>query len=598
MTRQFSAQPQFGANLKPHGTTNFRIYAPDLDVLSLELDGRSIAMRRGADGIFEATEPAPAGTRYGFRVRPDLIVPDPASRAQPEGVHGPSMVIDPLSYEWRNGGWRGRPWHEAVILELHAGLLGGYAGIRQRLRQYAAMGITGIELMPVAQFPGERNWGYDGVLPYAPQWSYGWPDELKGLIDEAHGLGLMVLLDVVYNHFGPDGNYLPVYASTLFRGDRTTPWGPALDFQNAHLSRYFIDNAIYWLNEYRFDGLRLDAVHAIGDHAWLKKLATEVRAACSVDRHIWLVLENDENATELLAPGLFNAQWNDDGHHVIHRLLSGEVDGYYSDYREQPAAKLATVLSEGFLFQGQASDYRNGAARGTSSKHLPPTAFVLFIQNHDQIGNRAFGDRLTSLASADAMQAALTLLLLAPQVPLLFMGEEVGATAPFQFFTDHEGELAAAVREGRRKEFAGFARFDDETKRSEIPDPNEAATFERSRPYRDDPDEERWRSFVSRLLRIRGQHIAPRLHTCLTLGAQALGDGAVEAGWLLDGGLELTLLCNLGPSEAHITYPPYSPFFVSRPDLSHEFEHDRLPAFTTIAYLREPAQPDRCASTS
>jgi malto-oligosyltrehalose trehalohydrolase len=542
-------------------------------------------MDRLHNGMFEATSVAPAGTRYGFRISADLVVPDPASRAQPDGVHGLSMVVDPGSYEWRHREWLGRPWREAVILELHVGLLGGFSGVARRVADYAELGITAVELMPIAQFPGERNWGYDGVQLYAPQWSYGGPDELKRLIDVAHGLGLMVLLDVVYNHFGPDGNYLPLYASPFFRRDRDTLWGHAIDVARPEVSAFFEDNAVCWLNEFRFDGLRFDAAHAIHDDDWLKDLARRIRARCDPARHIHLVLENDDNNADLLAPSLFDAQWNDDGHHALHRLLTSEIDGYYADYADKPAEKLAQVLSQGFLFQGQSSPYRNNATRGKPSAHLPPTAFVLFLQNHDQIGNRAFGERHARLAHPEACRAALALLLLAPQIPLLFMGEECGEIAPFLYFTDHKSELADMVRAGRRKEFARFSSF-AAVSAELIPDPNDPTTFESSIPYGDAADDGSRKSLVRQLLRERAARITPYLDGCRSAGARALNDHAVTARWRLGNNALLTMFANLGDTGCHVDVDTDSSLlFESRTGLLHSIRDGVLPPFSTVALL-------------
>jgi len=337
------------------------------------------------------------------------------------------------------------------------------------------LGFTAIELMPVAAFPGTRNWGYDGVLPFAPAEAYGTPDELKALIDRAHELGLMMMLDVVYNHFGPDGNYLSAYAPEFFRDEVHTPWGAAIDFRCHAVRRFFIENALYWIREFRFDGLRLDAVHAIEPKDFLVDLAREVRAS-TPGRHTHLVLENDANDAELLRDG-FDGQWNDDFHHTVHVLLTGEGFGYYRDHVHDPAKRLARVLAEGFDYQGQTSQHR-ARARGSRSCDLSPASFVSFLQNHDQVGNRAGGERLIDLADEDALRAAIALLLLAPQIPLVFMGEEIGTRAPFLFFTDHGPRLAQAVREGRAREFA----FETH---KEMPDPNAIETFLASQPEND-----------------------------------------------------------------------------------------------------------------
>src|SRR5262245_27377995 len=415
--------------------------------------------------------------------------------------------------------------------------------------------------MPINDFPGGRNWGYDGVLSFAPDAAYGTPEELKSLVDAAHGLGLMVYLDVVYNHFGPDGNWLHAYASPFFRADRTTPWGNALDVRQPEVRRFFVENALYWLIEYRFDGLRFDAVHAIADRApFLAELATGIRAGVDPGRHVHLVLENDANEAAPLEAG-FEAQWNDDGHHALHVLLTGERDGYYADYADAPARRLARCLGEGFIYQGEPSAHRGGAARGESSVHLPPTAFVLFLQNHDQVGNRAFGDRLTTLTRPGALRAATALLLLSPQIPLLFMGEEVGSTRPFLFFTAHNDELAAAVRDGRRREFAALARRD-------LPDPNAAESFMRSCPEpaaAESADGAAWLALHRELLALRRREIAPRLPGARALGASAIGDAAVEARWrLADGGI-LMLAVNLGPAPVPFAAPSDRMLFALAP---------------------------------
>ncbi|MBP1124385.1 MULTISPECIES: malto-oligosyltrehalose trehalohydrolase [Pseudomonas] len=532
----------------PHGAimldaqhTRFALWAPDAFYVSVELEhGKSIAMLPQADGWFETEVACPAGTRYRFNIDGEMEVPDPASRAQADDVHGWSLVVDPLAYEWRHSQWQGRPWHEAVIYELHVGALGGYAAVEQHLPRLAELGVTAIELMPLAQFPGERNWGYDGVLPYAPQSSYGSPEQLKHLIDTAHEHGLAVILDVVYNHFGPDGNYLGQYAAGFFQEEVHTPWGAGIDFNRREVRDFFLDNALMWLLEYRFDGLRLDAVHAIDNPDFLQELAHRVRQQVDTGRHVWLMLENELNQASLLRQD-FDAQWNDDFHNVLHVLLTGETDAYYSDFAQDPTAKLARCLGEGFIYQGHTT--RHGHARGEPSADLPPTAFVAFLQNHDQIGNRALGERLHQLCSPQALNAATALLLLSPMIPLLFMGDEVNASEPFLFFTDHHGDLAEAVREGRRNEFADFAAFHDPERRERIPDPNALSTFTRSTPrFADNEQAELYRH----LLRLRHRHIVPHLPGAVALGAQVLADAAVSARWRLGDGSTLQIDLNLG----------------------------------------------------
>ncbi|RON48124.1 malto-oligosyltrehalose trehalohydrolase [Pseudomonas frederiksbergensis] len=554
----------------PHGAimldaehTRFALWAPDAFDVSVELDdGQSIPLQRQSDGWFVIKTRCPAGTRYRYNIDGELEVPDPASRAQAGDLDRHSVVVDPLAYHWQHNDWQGRPWNEAVIYELHVGTLGGYSEVEQHLARLVELGITAIELMPLAQFPGERNWGYDGVLPYAPQASYGSPEQLKHLIDTAHGHGLAVILDVVYNHFGPDGNYLHRYAKGFFREDKHTPWGAAIDFRRREVRDFFIENALMWLLEYRFDGLRLDAVHAIEDPDFLQELAQRVRRQTAPGRHVWLNLENEHNQASLLEQG-FDAQWNDDGHNALHVLLTGETDAYYADYAENPTEQLARCLSEGFVFQGHIN--RHGESRGEPSGHLPPSAFVLFLQNHDQIGNRAFGERLHQLAPTDALKAATALLLLSPMIPLMFMGDEFAAEQPFLFFTSHHGELAELVREGRRNEFAAFSAFQDPHKREQIPDPNAPQTFEASQPRpADEPAQQAIHDLYRQLLKLRHEHIIPHLPGSRALGAEVLGQGAVSASWRLGNGNLLRIDLNL--SDAPVVHPPQA-------DASLLFEH-------------------------
>ena len=555
----------------PHGAimldaqhTRFALWAPDAFYVSVELeDGKSIAMLPQAEGWFEVEIKCPAGTRYRYNIDGEMDVPDPASRAQALDVHGWSVVVDPLAYQWRHCTWQGRPWHEAVIYELHVGVLGGYAAVEQQLPRLAELGITAIELMPLAQFPGERNWGYDGVLPYAPQSSYGTPEQLKQLIDSAHEHGLAVILDVVYNHFGPDGNYLGQYAQGFFQEDVHTPWGAGIDFDRREVRDFFLDNALMWLLEYRFDGLRLDAVHAIDNPGFLKELAHRVRQQVDTGRHVWLMLENELNQASLLTHD-FDAQWNDDFHNVLHVLLTGETDAYYSDFAENPTDKLARCLGEGFIYQGHTT--RHGHERGEPSGDLPPSAFVVFLQNHDQIGNRALGERLHQLCSPQALKAATTLLLMSPMIPLMFMGDEVNAEAPFLFFTDHHGDLAEAVREGRRNEFADFAAFKDPERREHIPDPNALPTFLQSAPGF---AENAHSQFYRHLLSLRHLHVVPHLPGSVALGAQVLADGAVTARWRLGNGSVLQIDLNLGDTPLDHPAPTHLLFETPATDEAH-----------------------------
>ena len=574
----------FGATVLDNGRTRFRLWAPKQDKVAVEIDGRGdVPMRRLADGWFETEVDCGAGTRYRYRMASGLAVPDPAARMQANDVHGPSVVVDPRSYHWRAGDWRGRPWREAVIYELHVGVLGGFAGVAAELPRLKDLGITAVELMPINDFPGRRNWGYDGVLPFAPDRAYGTPDDLKTLIDTAHQLGLMMFLDVVYNHFGPDGNYIASYAPQVFRDDIATPWGPAIDFRLPEVRRFFTDNALTWLMEYRFDGLRFDAVHAISETDWLDEMAATVRATVEPGRHVHLVLEHDGNAADHLRRD-FDAQWNDDGHHVLHVLLTAEREGYYVDYADDTAERLARCLRDGFIYQGSPSQHRGGEKRGTPSGDLPPTAFVLFLQNHDQIGNRAFGDRLTTCANPAALDAAIALQLLCPQIPLLFMGEEDASTSPFQFFTDHHGELADKVREGRRREFKSFKAFADPARRAEIPDPNAPATFERSKARPGEDDKHR-HDLYRRLLALRRKHIVPYLDGAKAVDARAVGPAAVVARWRL-GPSVLTIATNLAAEPCEFVAPSGTLVFAQPGGAAAATQ---LAGYTTLAYL-EPAR--------
>ena len=572
----FARDLPFGASLIDGGT-RFRLWAPRQRQVWVQIGGgEAVPMRRLAGGWFATEADCGADTPYRYLLESGVAVPDPASRAQAEDVHGPSLVVDPRAYRWRNADWRGRPWTETVLYELHAGLLGGFAGVQRELARLADLGITAVELMPVNDFPGQRNWGYDGVLPFAPDRAYGSPDDLKALVDAAHDHGLMIFLDVVYNHFGPDGNYLASYTD-FFRDDLATPWGAAIDFRRAEVRRFFTENALYWLMEYRFDGLRFDAVQAITEADWLDEMAATVRATVEKDRHVHLVLEHDDNVADHLRRD-FDAQWNDDGHHVLHVMLTHEREGYYVDYADRAAERLARCLSEGFVYQGDASVHRKGEPRGTPSRDLPPTAFVLFLQNHDQIGNRAFGDRLTASVDHQTLEAAIVLQLLCPQIPLIFMGEETASTSPFQFFTDHHGELADAVREGRRREFASFAAFSDPVRRAAIPDPNSPETFERSRPQGDAERGADRAALYRRLLALRRDVIVPHLSGARALGAEPIGPSAVLARWRLGDGSILTLAANPGAEPCPLARPAGDLIYGSDPP-------GQLAGHTTLAFL-------------
>lgn len=485
----FDSADKLGAHFHENGGCDFLVWALRAQRLGLHLISpceRILPMQQLPDGYFQAHVPDVApGAHYLYRFESGEERPDPASRFQPEGVHGPSEVVDPR-FQWEDLSWRGIELRDYVFYELHVGTFtpeGTFDAIVPRLAELRELGVSAIELMPVAQFPGSRNWGYDGAYPFAVQSSYGGPHALKRFVDACHRAGLAAVLDVVYNHLGPEGNYLSRFGP-YFTDFHHTPWGDAINFDRAqsdHVRRYFIENALQWIEDFHFDALRLDAVHAITDTSaqpFLGELAAAVhRRAAELDRKIYLFPESDLNDARIVSTdpvcgyGL-DAAWNDDFHHSVHTLLTSDRQGYYADFGS--TAQLARAFSEGFVYSGQESKYR-GRRHGNSSKSLPAEKFVVFAQNHDQAGNRRLGERLSSLVSFEALKVAAGLVLLSPFLPLLFMGEEYGETAPFLYFVSHgDAALIEAVRKGRREEFSRFAWQGD------IPDPQDESTFARS----------------------------------------------------------------------------------------------------------------------
>jgi malto-oligosyltrehalose trehalohydrolase len=546
------------------GEVKFRVWAPAQPQMRLEVAGHSsLNVMKPCDGGWhelKISQP-PSGIRYAFVLADGTRVPDPASHFQPDQLDGMSELIDPNSYVWRDRSWKGRPWHTAVIYELHVGTFtaeGTFLAAVEKLDHLVSLGITAIELMPIGAFPGRRNWGYDGVFPNACANAYGRPDHLKFLVDEAHARGLMVFLDVVYNHFGPEGNFLSLYAPQFFTERHHTPWGAAINFDGADsqpVREFFIGSATRWVQEFHFDGLRLDAVHAIVDDSklhFLDELANRVRR-CVPDRTIHLVLENEENqAARLLRdagrPLTYTAQWNDDVHHVLHSAATDEACGYYADYHGD-TVKLARALSEGFAFQGELMAFR-GSPRGEASWFLPPDAFITFVQNHDQIGNRATGERWGKLASHRARRAVASIYLLLPQIPMLFMGEEWNASQPFPFFCDFGGELAEAVRKGRQAEFAHLPEFSHPSDGHTIPDPLGESTFQSAILHwedREEPGHAQWLEWYRQVLRIRQAKIVPRLaHMTGGNGIYLIrGPQALSVQWMCPGGERLQLNANL-----------------------------------------------------
>lgn len=476
----------------------FRVWAPEAAAVELVLErpvgGTAVhAMTRDADGFHSVRVPgAGVGDRYRYRIDGAGPFPDPASRFQPEGVHGPSEVVDPSRFPRPPAGWSGIAPADAVIYELHVGTFspeGTYEGVVRRLPHLAELGVTAIEIMPVADFPGRRNWGYDGVAPCAPARCYGRPEDLARLVDAAHRAGLAVLLDVVYNHLGPDGNHLGAFSPFYFSDRHSTPWGACVNLDGEHsgpVREYFLAKAVQWIADYGFDGLRLDATHALiddGPRHFLAELSDRVRAAAP-GRRVLLIAEDHRNDVKLCRPtaeggyGL-DGVWADDLHHQVRRLLAGDSEGYYADFTGT-TADLAGTLSQGWFYCGQRSESA-GHDRGTDPAPLDYPAFCVCIQNHDQIGNRAMGERLNHQIDPAAWRAASALLLFAPETPLLFQGQEWAAGTPFRFFTDHKPELGRLVTEGRRREFKHFSAFADPEARERIPDPQAEATFASSR---------------------------------------------------------------------------------------------------------------------
>jgi maltooligosyltrehalose trehalohydrolase len=475
-----------GASIVGDGIVRFRVWGPAAETIDVKIRGAQIvALQKDRLGYFEGqVKGACAGDNYAYIINSITERPDPASRSQPDGVHGSSRVVDPEEFKWSDDEWTGIELYNYIIYELHVGAFtqeGTFESVISRVPYLIDLGITAIEIMPVAQFPGDRNWGYDGVCPFAPQSSYGGPTGLKRLVDACHAKGMAVILDVVYNHFGPEGNYLRDFSSWYFTGKYKTPWGDAINFDGPysdHVRRYFIDNALYWIAEYHIDALRVDAVHGIfdfGAHHFLKELAEAVHAhGAQLRRKVYVVAESDLNDVRVINPpqrsgyGL-DAQWNDDFHHALHALLTGERQGYYKDFGKTGQMKKA--LSDGFVYSGQYSPFRK-RRHGSSSKSRPAGQLIVFLQNHDQVGNRALSERLSITQPLEKLKLAAGVVLLSPYIPLLFMGEEYGEKAPFRYFTSFSDKvLARAVWTGRQREFAEFE------SKGEIADPQDESAF-------------------------------------------------------------------------------------------------------------------------
>jgi len=519
-----SWQLPLGAQLTPEGVL-FRVWAPHaqrVDVALFEAGAESArhVLDKEEDGYWQGHVPSiGAGTRYGFSIDGDEPRPDPASRSQPDGVHAPSAVVDPQGFQWTDGAWHGIPLDDVIVYEVHVGTVtpeGTFDSLIAKLPYFRDLGVTALEIMPVADFPGQRNWGYDGVDLYAPANAYGGPDGFKQLVDAAHAHGLAIILDVVYNHFGPDGNYLRVYSPDYFTSRHHTPWGDALNLDSPGsraVRDFLINNALYWAHEYHVDGLRLDATHALIDDSpehLLRELTTAVHASLPADRHFVIMAEDERNLDRIALPVEQNGYgldgvWADDFHHQVRVALTGEHSGYFADF-SGTTADLAKTIVDGWFYQGQRSKVTDHE-RGTSPQALRLSQFVFCIQNHDQIGNRPIGDRLNHIVDPAAYRAASALLLLAPETPLLFQGQEWAASSPFQFFTDHNEELGKLVTEGRRKEFSYFL---TETG-IEVPDPQAPSTFTNSKLQWDEleqPEHAAVLSLYRDLIQLRRTHPA------------------------------------------------------------------------------------------
>jgi maltooligosyltrehalose trehalohydrolase len=563
------------------------VWAPearDVDLI-LESEGAQCPMTAGEDGCFDVLVGGlKSGARYRYRLDGAAVYPDPASRCQPHGVHGSSAVVDPRAYRWHDDGWKPPPQRDLVFYELHVGTFtreGTFGAAQERLGYLRDLGITAVELMPVGDFPGRWNWGYDTAACFAPAGAYGAPDDLRAFVDHAHGKGIAVVLDVVYNHFGPDGAYAAALSPRFFSQRHTTPWGPALNFdgEDARMVRaFFIENALHWLLEYHMDGLRLDATHAIVDESplpFLRELGAAVRMYAGRTRY--LIAEDHRNLNRLVLPtGLegygLDGVWSDDYHHQMRRILTGEHDGYFADFRGS-TQDLATTIRRGWLFTGQYSEYFGGP-RGTDPRGIPLEHFVHFLQNHDQIGNRPHGDRLSERVDWPVYRAASALLLLAPELPLVFMGQEWGARTRFHFFTDHEPVLGELVRAGRRKEFARFVGFG-----GDVPDPQASATFEQSRLDWAEAVQEphaRILRLYRDLLALRGEFVGP-----------PIVESPVEGGLVLSRGRHALLVAFT--AGVSLSLPPGARILWTTEDARYADPADPPRATSGVLTFRQPA---------
>ena len=570
--------PRLGAWLKD-GRACFRVWAPGQQAVDVVWQAggarQTLRLQPQADGTHTGQSDAiAAGARYRYRLQDGRELPDPASRFQPEGVHGPSEVIDPSRFRWTDGGWKGVALQDLVLYELHVGTFshdGTFAGVESRLDHLQALGVTALELMPIAEWPGRWNWGYDGVDLFAPSHRYGRPDDLRRLVNAAHERGLAVVVDVVYNHLGPDGAYLGALSPQYFTERYHTPWGAALNLDGPDSERvreFFVENALHWIHEYHVDGLRLDATHELYDESE-RHLLAEIAAAAhaATGRPVLVTAEDDRNLALLASPARsggygLDALWADDFHHQIRRLIAGDTEGYFANFTGS-LPDLARTLQQGWFYTGQATPA--GTPRGSDPAALRLRQFVICIQNHDQIGNRPFGDRLTDVVEPAVYRAASALLLCAPETPMLFMGQEWGATTPFQYFTDHGEELGRRVTEGRRAEFAAFSAFADPAQRERIPDPQAPATMERCRLHWDEldrPEHQRLLRLYQALLALRRTTPALRAADRDSVTVAAL-DEATLALWCHPPGVDPVVAIVRFAGAGAVTVPQTQPAFTT-----------------------------------
>ena len=602
----------YGIKFLSKKKANFSFWAPDAKNVKLYIQNKDntyseFEMERDENSVYKATvNNVEKNSLYFYKIDDSFSVPDPASNYQPFDVFGPSQIIDHNKFDWENDHkWKGIEWKDSIIYEIHIGTFtkeGTFKAVEQKLDYLKDLGISAIELMPIGDFPGNRNWGYDGVLIYAPDSSYGTPDELKSLIKTAHKKGMAVYLDVVYNHFGPDGNFLYTYAKSKFFSDKhITPWGDGINFENKYVRNFFINNAIFWLTEYHFDGLRFDAAHAIYDDIKpdiLTEISEKVRKKIGDKRKIHLILENDDNCTRYLdttKKGYYDAQWNDDFHHCAHIFLTGEKDSYYKDYTSEETGKstayyMARTLAEGFAYQGEKSIYRNGAKRGNISKGLSPIRFIDFIQNHDQVGNRAFGERITQICKKEILNPIEYIYLLSPSIPLIFMGEEWGSSTPFYFFCNFNEELSKLVDLGRKEDIKKNRQNIEQKELKRIPVPSKIQTFTDSKLNWEDLSKKENNIVLEKyqnLIKTRKEKIIPIIDDIKETRFEVFDEHSFIVEWVLENKKykKLILIANISKNELKRPFRTEKLELVATSSLANNIEI--ITPYTASWYLGE-----------